>query len=116
MASTRNINSYGNYELEQEYKKKSIDYLMFDNSCRAYSTHHAGNGLLEGRIAPTELSQNSCDIESFLYGIGTNNLVDHYRPPKGELIRIQQLHIIEQPKIIIPEKFEHNGGQRPLFR
>lgn len=77
MSFTNNKNFIGNYTLEQEALKKQEEYLLFKNSSNgvAASTYLPGNGLLQGRVAPLPLTDFSCDIESFLYGIGSTNLV-----------------------------------------
>ena len=77
MSFTNNKNFIGNYNLEQEALKKQEEYLLFKNAPNgaAVSTYLPGNGLLQGRVAPLPLTDFSCDIESFLYGIGSTNLV-----------------------------------------
>jgi hypothetical protein len=77
MSFTNNKNFIGNYDLEQSALKKQEEYLLFRNASNgvATSTYFPGNGLLQGRVAPLPLTDFSCDIESFLYGIGSSNLV-----------------------------------------
>ena len=52
MASTRNINTPGNYNLEQRQFKESAGYTLFPNSQygAAYNTKLPGNGLLPAQI------------------------------------------------------------------
>ena len=117
MATTRSKNSIGNYELEELYLKKQSDYILFENSVRAYNTHLPGDGLLIGKVAPKELSRNSCDIESFLYGIGTGNLVESQNPPVGELYSIKSLNIISRCKNPPPAKeLEFYSNPRPVIK
>ena len=93
MSSTRDRNNPSNYELEQQALKKQADYLTYihSSSGKPLKTRFPGNGLLTGRIAASELSANACDIESFLYGIGTTNLVKSKPPPVGQIRELESL-------------------------
>lgn len=132
MASTRNKNTSGNYQLEQLEKYKQANYQVFENgSCaKASTTNLPGNGLLTGRIASSSLSNNYCDIESFLYGIGSTNLVKPSENLVANIYEIDSLNIIKKPPVIVDpflipttvenkntnnwwDKIEQN--QRPLF-
>jgi hypothetical protein len=77
MSSTNNKNYLENYYLEQIALKKQAEYHLFKNSPNgeAFTTYLPGNGILPARIAPSPFTDFSCDIESFLYGIGSTNLV-----------------------------------------
>jgi hypothetical protein len=77
MASTRSINTAGNYELEMRGLKKQELYRANVVSQKADSPQFAGNGLLHGRHAHSELSQNFTDVENFLFGIRANDLTAH---------------------------------------
>lgn len=70
MASTRNINTSGNFCLEQKSFEHASRYTLYSNSQygAAYDTKNPGNGLLPGQIPNNKLSSNSTDIESFLMG------------------------------------------------
>ena len=115
MAATRDKNSFENHQLEELYIKKQNDYILYENSVRAYKTYLPGDGLLIGRIAPKELSRNSCDIESFLYGIGTGNLVEPQKPPDGELYHISSLNIFPKQPTIFAKELEFYSNPRPMF-
>ena len=80
MASTRNKNTPGNYRLEQYSLNQNIDWKLYEHSScgRATQTNLPGNGILTGRMSNNELSNNACDIESYLRGIGSTNLVEQY--------------------------------------
>jgi hypothetical protein len=77
MASTRNRNTPGDYNLQQRNYNLSQNYTLYPNSQygAAYNTQLAGNGLLAGQIPGNQLSKNTSDIESFLFGINSTNLV-----------------------------------------
>jgi hypothetical protein len=76
MASTRNKNTAGNYCLEKRQNKDIEQWWQYRNGAGgyAYQTHQAGDGLLQGRVPWDVLSTNAVDTESFLRGIGANNL------------------------------------------
>ena len=115
MASTRNKNSPGNYELEQRGMALQKDYALFENGsgAKAHTMNFPGHGLLTGRYAPSSLSQNACDIESFLYGIGSSNLVKPKEPVTGQIYEIASLNIAPRPPRIIDAPFQHESDQRP---
>ena len=113
MSSTRNKNTPGNYKLEQRSLDQHADYITHIQSVKAAQTHFPGSGLLTGLHAPSELSRNSCDIESFLYGIGTTNLVETYQRPVAEIRKLQSLDMIDRIPMIIPEPLAVTQNQRP---
>jgi hypothetical protein len=115
MASTRDRNQPGNYKCEQIAKERAFDYLIYENSQngKPIQSLFPGDGLLTGRMVPTELSRNSCDIESFLYGIGTNNLVTPQEKPIAEIRSLQSLNIIERLPVIMPDPLVIEPNQRP---
>jgi len=115
MSSTRNKNTSGNYNLEQTSINKQTEYNTYINSQygKPIETHFPGNGLLSGRVAPTELSHNACDIESYLYGIGTTNLVNPYIIPIAKIYEMNSLNVINKLPIILPEPLYIEENQRP---
>jgi hypothetical protein len=115
MASTRNRNTPGDYKMEQQRNIDRVEYLT--NKQNSYgapvNTYFAGDGLITGRIAAENLSNNYCDIESKLFGIGATNLV--YGSPKvfPDVKPIQSLSIIDRLKIVLPEPLAVEKDQRP---
>jgi hypothetical protein len=114
MASTRNKNTIEDYSLEQYKLNKESSYLTYEHSGKALQTYLPGNGLLAGKVAHTELSKNYTDIESFLYGIGSTNLVTPSRPPVAEIKGLKSLNIIDKTPVIIPEPLYIQSNQRPF--
>ena len=115
MASTRNLNNPADYSMEQKRYGDRLDYLT--NKQNMYGvpnqTHFAGDGLLMGRIAAENLDFNSCNVESYLFGIGSTNLVN----PKPEVTPdsryIQSLSIMDKTQMIMPEPMIVQKDQRP---
>lgn len=116
MASTRNKNNRGDYEVEQKSNLQRMEYLTYENSGngKPLETFFAGNGLLHGRIASSNLSHNSYDIESSLFGIGSTNLVNPQTPVKPDIKPLQSLNVIDKLPIMIPEPLIIEKNQRPL--
>lgn len=116
MASTRNKNTLGDYYLQQRQYYKMAQYELYPNSQYgvAYDTKNPGNGLLPGQIAATKLSNNSSDIESFLFGINSTNLVNPAPCLVPELIRLQDANIYEKKPILIPKPLVIEKEQRPF--
>jgi hypothetical protein len=115
MASTRNLNNPADYSMEQKKYSDRLDYLT--NRQNMYGapkqSHFAGDGLLMGRMAAENLDFNACNVESFLFGIGSTNLVN----PKGEVKPdsryIQSLSIMDKTALVMPDPLIVQKNQRP---
>ena len=117
MASTRNKNTQGDYALEQQQIGNIAKYYAYENSYtgEAVNPKMAGDGLLGGRMVPMNFSNNSCDIEAQLFGIGSTNLVT----PKPEVIldkrEVKSLDVIDKLPIFIPDNLVLEKGRRPMY-
>ena len=116
MASTRNINTPGNYCMEQKQFAHSENYTLYKNSQygAAYETRLPGVGLLPAQIPGNQLSQNTADIESFLFGINSTNLVNPAAPLVPKLTNLCQANIYEPSPTYIPQPLVILKDQRPL--
>ena len=116
MASTRNKNTSGNYCLEQREFAESSGYTLYPNSQygAAYNTRLAGNGLNPGQIPWNKLSYNAADIESFLFGVNSTNLVNPAPIFVPELAKIDSVNIYEKEPTFMPEPLVIQKNQRPL--
>jgi hypothetical protein len=112
MASTRNKNTPGNYSAEQWSLGEQINYNTYQSYGVPQSTYFAGDGLLHGRVASEQLSNNSCDIESNLFGIGSTNLVNPMTPVVPELKPLGSLAVMDKIPLIIPGDLVVQGEQR----
>ena len=116
MASTRNKNTSGNYCLEQNEYNQFEAYTLYKNSQygEAYNTKLAGNGLNPGQIPWNKMSSNAPDIESFLFGVNSTNLVTKAPCfiPKLKILPCENLY--EKPVIFIPEPLVIEKNQRPF--
>jgi hypothetical protein len=116
MASTRNINTRGNYNIEMNKYKHSATYTLYENSQygSAYDTRLAGNGVNPGAIPWNKLSNNAADIESFLFGINLTDLTtttDKVLYP--ELLCLETQNFYQKQPTIIPEPLIIEKNQRP---
>ena len=81
MASTRDINSKGNYVLEQRQLTNTREHLAYYNGPNghaadpAYPEHYR-----QGYMPPDNFTFNPTDVESALMGISSTNLVDPKAP------------------------------------
>jgi hypothetical protein len=116
MASTRNKNTPGNYCLEQREYKHSENYTLYPNSQygAAYNTRLPGNGLLAGQVPWNKLSYNAADIESFLFGINSTNLVNPAPCFTPEIVQLCTENIFEKGTIYVPDPLVIEKEQRPF--
>ena len=116
MASTRNINTPGNYCIQQREFKQFENYTLYPNSQygAAYKTENAGNGLNQGQIPWNKLSKNAPDIESFLFGINSTNLVNPQTPIKPSLKQLPEKSFFERLPMYMPEPMVIEYNQRPF--
>jgi hypothetical protein len=118
MASTRNRNTPGNYRLEKTQSIRPCDYSTYIQSSYGITnqTYFPGNGLIGARIPRSELSTNSCDIETQLLGIGSCNLETPQPEIVPEIQQRQSLNICDRiPLIVPPPLVVDTANQRPLF-
>lgn len=104
MASTRNRNTAINYKLEQLKNMNNESYNLYKHSSygNAYTTNLPGNGFGGSYINAENLSNNSVDIESFLRGIGTTNLVEGPITLTPKLNNLKSVNIYENNEVIMP--------------
>jgi len=117
MASTRNRNTQGNYRAEQwslEQNRVHQSYLH-GAAGQAITTHFAGNGLIGGWMPRTELSHNPIDIESFLRGTGSTNLVNPKQDPVLQKKIVDTLSIADRLPLLSPKPLYIEPDQRPLW-
>tara|TARA_B100000282_G_C31728923_1_gene489927 strand:- start:211 stop:579 length:369 start_codon:yes stop_codon:yes gene_type:complete len=115
MASTRNLNTYGNYNLEEEQFRKMRDYNTYIHS--SCGPPHSIGIATGGSMPPSKmyrdsLSRNAIDIESRLFGIGSTNLVKPLAPVYPSLKPINDVTFFVRPKMILPAPLKIEGNQR----
>ena len=116
MASTRNKNTPGNYCLDQRQNVGIESWQLYTNGANglAYDTRLPGNGLNPGQLPWNTLSYNPADIESFLFGINSTNLVNPAGPLRPELKTLETANFFEKGAILMPEPLAVEKKQRPF--
>jgi hypothetical protein len=118
MASTRNNNTLGNYTLQQQAYTNMKDYIRYENSYagRAYNTAMPAFGYNPSQMPSDNFSKNPTDIETFLFGINSTNLVE---PDKGafkpELKTLPTFSYFDRIQMVMPNPLVVEKKQRPLF-
>lgn len=104
MASTRNKNTPGNYCLDQRQNVGIESWQLYKNGANgyAYDTRLPGNGLNPCQLPWYTLSHNPADIESFLWGINSTNLVNPAPPLTPQLKCLQTANVFKTKPVIMP--------------
>jgi|TARA_Y100000389_G_scaffold65610_1_gene61725 hypothetical protein len=117
MASTNLKNCKGMYDLEQREKRQFADYLQYKQKKVPVESTLPGLGLNVGNMIPgyyfNVLSNNTCEIESDLYGIGSSNLVNPKKQLNPSLNTLNETTIMKKPELLMPEPFVVERYQRP---
>ena len=118
MTSTSNRNYNGNYEAEQRQYRDHLAYQHYLHNGQAYNNNLPGIGLLPGKIYSANLSRNNIDIESFLRGTGSVNLVEPDATSlnvKPDLIDLDSLNIHDKLPVILPKDLIIEKNVRPTW-
>jgi len=117
MASTRNKNTLINYRQETFSYKQAHTNVMYEHASHgsAYDTKLAGNGLNPGQMPWNTLSSNSSDIESFLLGINSTNLINPTSPLRPDLYCLSSADLFSKGPVYMPDPMVIERGQRPLI-
>jgi len=114
MASTRNKNTIGDYASEKKAIQLQVDYNTYHSYGVPSLNYFPGDGLLPGKVGSAGLSNNFCDIESYLRGIGSTNL----ETPQPEIVpsikHLKSLAVMDKTPLIIPGDLVVEQGQRPF--
>lgn len=115
MASTRNKNTPQNYCLEQRDNNLANTYTHYINSSygNAYSNSIPCLGITPSHMPRDTLSHNPIEIESFLFGIGSTNLVDPKSPVNPQYKSVPMVSYFDRLPLIIPEPLVIQPRQRP---
>lgn len=115
MASTRNCNQRGDYKMEQRQNDDRLNYLQYENFGKSNNVVFPDTGINMGGIHAQSLSDNSCDIESALFGINSTNL-ENPRPELTTQLKPMQSHaFFERPTLVMPKNFVQILDQRPMY-
>ena len=117
MASTRNKNTAVNYRQEIGHYQAAHQNVMYEHASHgtAYDSKWAGNGLNPGQMPWNKMSSNSADIESFLRGINSTNLVETQKPVVPQMTQLPEISFFGRMQLIMPDPLVVEKFQRPFF-
>ena len=117
MASTSLKNLPGQYCKETTANQLNSEYLVFKNKKIPAKSDFPDLGINVGNMAGAYthsiLSNNTADLESYLFGIGTSNLVKTFRKPAQKLNTLDNLKFFEKPGYAMPNPLVVENRQRP---
>lgn len=115
--NTRDKNSRTNYCLEQQAINKIMNHRLYDNGPNGDAYNPAFPRYINPSKMPANLfSFNAVDIESTLFNIGANNLVE----PSKEFIprfksNLEEIKFFEKTRLIKENMFIPLNNQRPTI-
>jgi hypothetical protein len=117
MASTRNVNTKGNYLLENHQYESAQLYNTYKHSSYGESYQHTlpNIGITPSRLPRTAFAGNYIDIESMLRGTGSTNMVDKPFTVEPNLKSLSSEHFIDRIPLIMPAKLLVEPNQRPTY-
>ncbi len=117
MASTRNKNTAVNYRQEIGHYQAAHRNVMYEHGSNgsAYDNKWAGIGLNPGKMPSNKLSSNSADIESFLLGINSTNLVNPAGPLRPDMYCLSSADLFSKGPVYMPDPMVIEKGQRPAI-
>ena len=116
MTSTRNKNMLSDYKQEQSINNRIMDNNIYINSSygKPLEEHIPSVGYIPSHMSRDTFSNNSVDIESSLYGIGSSNLVEPCKPVNPSMKNIYFKEWFERPNsVIMPYPLIYENNQRP---
>ena len=115
MASTRNINTRGDYNLEQKYYALGRNYTRYQHASvgKAYIDSFPVDGVLQGHMSRESFSHNSVDVETMLFGINSTNLVTPQKPIKPDFKSMPSSKFFDRLLVPMPKPLVVENKQRP---
>lgn len=116
MASTRNNNTLGNYRIEKKQNIEASQYAT-NNLYSHQPIKMAGYGFIQGHLPLNTMSNNSVDIESFLFGINSTNLTqpkDIWFTPELKTLHHESVVKDYNNPVILPAPLICRKNQRPV--
>ncbi len=115
MASTRNINTCGDYKIQQKAFHRNLEEVLYKYGSGGIAYSPAlpcGGSAPPSLMNSHSLSFNPVDIESCLFGINSTNLVNPQAPVYPELKNLKEVKFFDRPSIVMPEKLVVLNNQR----
>lgn len=113
MAFTHNKNMPNEYCLEQKQNQQICDDLTYKLRRTAYKSAIPCVGINVGGMPNTVLSYNPTNTESFLYGIGSTNLVNPQKTFVPEMKILPNVAFYKPMEVYLPKPLVIEKNQRP---
>ncbi len=114
MASTRNFNTFSNYCLHTEQIERQQLWVM-DSTSRIHNKPALPcAGIMNPYLPSCALSNNSIEIESYLYGISANNFINPVPIPTPKLVVLPSVKFFDRVPLMIPKLPPTPVHQRPF--
>ena len=117
MASTHLKNLPAQYCKDQSREQLSREYLVYKGKKIPKKSRLPGFGINAGNMAGAYthniLSQNTADLESFLFGIGASNLVKPYQNPPMNINTLETFTLFNKTDAQMPVPLVIDNRQRP---
>jgi hypothetical protein len=113
MASTRNINTNGDYAVKKMESVNANNYLLYHSYSTndpAYFVRGANPSIYAG-----QLDHNAIDVESTLRGIMSTNLEGPSFKATPKPTHIKTISYFDVNPIYIPAPYKHSTIERPLY-
>lgn len=116
MASTRNNNQCGDYNLQQNSYRLARQYTDYKYSQygQAYNPAIPCVGITPSHMPRNTLSTNPVEIESALFGINSTNLVNPQPPVVPNLKNVEEVSYFDRIPLIMPKPLIVETNQRPF--
>lgn len=116
MVSTRNKNTSNNYCLEQNINTQQLNYIHYKYSQygQSYQNNIPALGITPSHMPRDTLSYNPVDIETYLFGIGSTDLVNKRETIRPDLRKVETISYFDRIQMIMPEPLIVEKNQRPF--
>jgi len=114
MASTRNLNTKGDYAVKKAESKNITNYMLYSG----FSTNLEPSYFVRGAnpsIYAGQLSNNAIDVESTLRGIRSTNLEGPSFSAKPQLLHIGERQYFDVNPTYVPRPYLHSTVERPMY-
>ena len=117
MTATRNKNTTGNYTLEQQSLSLARDYESYEHAAAGapFKAAMPSYGVLPSKMSYDNFSTNAIDIESFLRGTNSTNLVTPRKPLQPVLKTLPEVQYFNILPLIMPLPLTIENKQRPYW-
>lgn len=115
MASTRNLNTPGDYLLEKQLNQGILQQRLYDGFGTNRQAGFFTDGANPSKMHSSHFSSNSTDIESMLRGIRSTNMegpsfqVAPLFKPMGETSYFDKM------QMVMPKTYYHSTEERPNY-